>query len=426
MAKQNTNTADLIDVTITDLAYGGDGRAQDANGQPLLVPYGLPGDTLRVKPMPKMGERAFARVMDVIKPADTRVHPVCAHFFACGGCALQHLRFDAYQAWKVSSVMDRLERANLRAQHMHPLVTVPPQSRRRATFCARRAGKKIVLGFNRMHSAEVIDIAECHVLVPEIMELLPGLRHLMDTLLGNTRTCDVGVTVLDTGLDILLTGEIELNLLMREALAEFVVGHPISRVSLRTSDRAEAEVILSPKQALLSVGGTQLTPVPGSFLQPSREGEAALIDAVRRGVGGAKNVIDLFAGLGTFTWPLSNQARVHAVDADGPAIRAVMAAEATRNVTAAARNLYKDPVRARDLEQYDAIVFDPPRAGAKGQGVEIAASHVKTVVAVSCNPGTFIVDAEQLVAAGYRFAELTIVDQFVWSSHIELVAAFKR
>lgn len=427
---QSGSPPDIRTLEITGLAFGGDGMARDAaTGNTVFVPYALPGDTVQVKITETRERQTWAKILEVVAPSPERVAPPCLHALECGGCALQHWRIDAYQAWKVQSVLDRLMGAHLHPARLHPLVAIPPATRRRATFCARRAGGRVVLGFNRHHSDQVIDLRECHVVVPEIARMLPSLRMLMDVLLADVRSADVGVTQLDTGLDILITGDITLNLLMREALAEFVAGHEVARVSLRAHERAETEVVLQPKSTLLSVGGVLIDPAPGSFLQPSREGERALIRAVQQGVGQGTKIVDLFSGLGTFTLPLARAgARVHAVDVDGPGIRAMAAAVARDglNITHQARNLYKDPVRAADLAPYDTIVFDPPRAGAKAQAREIAAAGVPCVVAVSCNPGTFAIDCAPLRAQGYNFTELTVVDQFIWSSHVEIVGVFRR
>lgn len=416
---------DIRNLTITELAFGGDGLARDGD-QNVFIPYGLPGDTVRARVTEDKGHQVWAKILDVTNPSPVRITPPCVHTFDCGGCALQHMRLDAYQAWKQQCVLDRLERAGLHPATLHPMVAVNPKTRRRATFCARREKGRVIIGFNRHHSDQVIDLRECHVVIDDILVTLPALRQLMDALLDSVREADVSITRLDTGLDILITAPIELNLLMREALAEFANSHNVARITLRPHDRAEGEVVLQPQPAHLSVGGVTIEPAPGSFLQPSIDGERALIAAVQAGVGNAKNIADLFSGLGTFTFPLARHARVQAVDADGPGIRAMARAIGNLPITHQARNLYKEPIRAIDLAKFDAIVFDPPRAGAKAQAPMIAASNVPRIVAVSCNPATFVTDCAPLLESGYKFTDLTVVDQFVWSSHVEIVGVFAK
>lgn len=418
---------DIHTVTITELGFGGDGIAREGD-ETIFVPYGMPGDVVRVKITSRKDRQVWGRILDIIKPSPDRLsRPPCTHCFDCGGCQLQQMSLQAYQTWKYQTVIDRLEKGGLRAQIVHPLVAVPSKTRRRATFCARREGRKVIVGFNRHHSDQVIDLHECHVVVDEIFNILPSLRILMDVLMDQTRQADVSVTLLDTGLDLLITGDIELNLIKQEALAEFVQSQSVARLGLRKNDRTETEVVLQPRITQITVGGMPIDPAPGSFLQPSREGEQALIDAVRGGIGDVDQVIDLFSGLGTFTFPLAAAGmRVLGVDADGPGIRAAGRAVKNKNLTFQTRNLYREPVRAAELAKFDAVVFDPPRAGAKGQAPEIALSGVKTIVAVSCNPGTFVTDCVPFLDAGYRFTDLHVVDQFIWSSHVELVGVFKK
>lgn len=418
---------DIRTLTITDLAFGGDGIARDvANGDTVFVPYGLPGDVVRARIMEVKDHKIWARILDVVEPSRERAQPPCAHFFDCGGCMLQHLRLDAYQAWKVETVTARLTKAGLKPKTVHPLIAIDPKTRRRATFAARRENGKITLGFNRNHSDHIVNIQDCAVIVDDIMSVLPNLRILMNTLMTDMHEADVSVTLLDHGLDVLITAPVKLDLLKHESIAEFVQNNNVARLSLRAHDRAGPDVVLQPKSPCLTIGGQCIEPAPGSFLQPSIQGEQALIDAVVRGVTGAKNIVDLFSGLGTFTFPLARAARVHAVDIDGPGIRAMTAVVGSLPLTSAARNLYKEPVRADDLKKYDAIVFDPPRAGAKGQAPHIAASGVPVVVAVSCNPTTFVTDCAPLIDAGYTFTDLTIVDQFIWSAHVEIVGVFSK
>lgn len=460
----NKPIPDIVTLTITDLGFGGDGIARDEGGHTVFVPYGLPGDVVRgrminqnnkpvipakrsasrdlhriknqkvpdqaVRPVrDDSKEKQWAQIIDVITPSPDRLEkPPCTHCFDCGGCALQHMTPGAYQHWKQQSVLDRLGKAGLTPKTIHPLVAVPPRHRRRATFCARRERGKIIIGFNRHHSDQVIDLHECLVVMPEIFAVLAPLRLLMDVWLDQTRSADIAVTMLDTGLDLIITGEMELNLIKREALAEFVQGQKIARVSIRPHDRAEAEILLGPHPARLDLSGTIITPAPGSFLQASKMGEQALVRAVMDGVGAARRVADLFCGLGTFTFPIAARAEtVWAVDADGPGIRAAAAASTgAHKIKFDRRNLYTDPVTATDLTRFDAVVFDPPRAGCKGQGPQIVRSNVPVVVAVSCNPASFVTDCAPLIAAGYEFSDLHVIDQFTWSSHIELVGVFRR
>ena len=168
----------------------------------------------------------------------------------------------------------------------------------------------------------------------------------------------------------------------------------------------------------------------GSFLQATAMAEATLAKLVLDGVGSAKSVADLFCGLGPFTLRLAERAKVFAADADKPAIlalqKAVRHTQGLKPVTAVTRDLFREAMVPVELNGYDAVVFDPPRAGAEAQARELAKSKVKTVVAVSCEPRTFARDAAILVAGGYRLETVTPVDQFAWSTHVEVVGVFRR
>lgn len=424
----------IKDVDVTDMGFSGDGIAREADVL-VFIPYALPGDRVRVQVTETKDQQSWARVMDVITPSPTRVtRPPCAHCFDCGGCTLQHWASDAYQSWKQEMVVTRLNRAGMIPRVVNPMRVIGPGTRRRATFCARLVQGRVNMGFNRHHSDHIVNLDECHVVTPGIISILPDLRLLMSILLGGVvREVDVSVSELDTGFDILITGDIKLDLIRHEAIAEFVRIVNVARLSMRVKDRAEIEVLVQPKPTRMTVGGVVIDPAPGCFLQPSRAGEQALIDCVVFGVAPepGMRVIDLFAGMGTFTYPVALAgASVHAVDVDvyrgSVAWPMGQGARAPGVVTTEPLNLYKMPVRAVNLSAYDAIIFDPPRAGAKGQAVEIAESGVRTIVAVSCNPATFITDCVPFRAAGYEFVSLTVVDQFTWTAHVELVGVFQK
>ncbi len=448
-------------LSITALAFGGDGMARDEDGATIFVPYGLPGDVVRVRnsdspsakaegPRGKMarGPRAkpegpsfqkWSKIIDVVTPSPDRLENLpCVHCFDCGGCALQHMRMAAYQDWKYKSVLERLQKAGVTPQTIHPLISVSPKSRRRATFAARREKGRVVVGFNRHHAEHVVDLVECHVVIEAIVEILPALRTLMDTLLPTGKAADISVTELDHGLDVLITAPLSINLMAHEAMAEFVQKAPVARLSWRDNERAEPEVLLSPMTPTITVGGVKISPRPGFFLQPSRAGEEALINCVRQAVGKAGRVADLFCGLGTFSYPLAASgasvtgwdvavlektphpnplpvARGEGIDRDGPG-----------GVSFKSRNLYREPVTSKELAGFEAIVFDPPRAGAKAQAPEIAAAGVRIVVAVSCNPGTLVGDLRHLIDSGYLVTDVWVVDQFTWSAHVEVVVRLTR
>jgi 23S rRNA (uracil1939-C5)-methyltransferase len=426
--KAKPRSAAPVELTVTEIGARGDGLA-DHGGRRVYVPLTVPGDRVRVLLDAPRGDGIAARLLDLLEPGPIRAEPPCPHFGVCGGCALQHLDDQAYGDWKRAQVVTALARAGLTGIDVAPTVRTPPASRRRATFAAARRGGRVTLGFNERQSHRIADIFGCLVVQRDILALLCPLEDLLAAVLPDGGALDVTVTALEGGLDVLLTGGPEPGLDARERLAAFAESSDIARLSWRRSASSPPEPVAARRPVHIGFGGVAVPIEPGAFLQASAEGEAALVDAVLAAVGDARKVADLFAGLGTFTFPLARRGAVHAVEGDASAMAALSSAartlpNVTTNVTVARRDLFDDPLTASELSHFDAVVFDPPRAGAREQSTQIAASGVPTVVAVSCNPATFARDARILTDGGYSLERVTPVDQFVWSAHVELVARF--
>ena len=373
-----------LEVEITRLGAQGDAVAERPDG-PIFVPFTLPGERVRVAVDP---ESDHATLLDVLEQSAERVAPVCPHFGVCGGCALQHMEVRAYLRWKHDQVVAALRSRGLDAE-VDEIRPVPLGSRRRASLAFGRGAKGPALGYHLSRSHELIGVEVCPVLSPRIVAALPKLRKALAPLVGEKREAKVSVTETDNGLDIVVEGVRSAP----AALAAFVRQAPALGVAR---------------------------------LQASREAEIVMTGLVREGVGVAKRVADLFAGLGTFTFALARSAAVDAFEADEAALTAL--AEAARRtpkvkpVRTFARDLFRSPLRPKALAAFDAIVFDPPRAGASAQAKELAASKVPKLVAVSCNPGTLARDLRILVDGGYRITRVVPVDQFLFSPHIEVVA----
>jgi len=417
----------LVGLRIESLGARGDGVADDGAGA-IYVPYGVPGDQVDATVTGRRGEGRVARLDTVLQPGPDRVVPPCPHFGTCGGCALQQLEDGAYRRWKMEVLQQVLARVGLGDSPIETLISVPPASRRRARFSALRTRDDVHLGFNVPGSHKIINLNHCHILRPAIVDLLDDLRALLFDLLPSGRRADVQVTETETGLDLWLVAEIPHQTQIDMRLAEFAQSADLARLSTGT----RPETALQRRAPRVSFNGVAVTPPQDGFLQASQAGEQALIQLVRQGVGQAESVADLYAGVGTFSFAL-------AAGAGGAAVLAVEGAEDQAQAMIAARNaarLSKIDVQVRDLERrslsveelvaFDAVVFDPPRAGANRQVMALAASGVATVIAVSCNPATFARDAQTLVQGGYRLLTLTPVDQFPWSRHLELVACFQR
>jgi 23S rRNA (uracil1939-C5)-methyltransferase len=397
----------VTEVTITALGRRGEGIAE-IDGRRVFVPFTLPGERVGID---VDGERGTLR--EVLQPSSDRALPFSAYFGACGGCTLQHLSPAAYAAFKRGLVVDALARAGLDAP-VAELVLAHGAGRRRATMHARRHGA----GYMRLRSHEVLAIDHCAILVPALREAAPRLAQLIHAVTGD---CDVAFTATDTGLDIAVRTE---KRLQPQRLVPLGQQLQPARLSLN------GELVLQARPPAVRMGKATVELPIGGFLQATAAAEDALAALVLAGVGKAKSVADLFSGVGPFALRLAGTARVLAVDSSGPAIAALRQAvrhtQGLKPVTALRRDLFRDPLAPAELTSYDAIVFDPPRAGAEAQARELARSKVRTLVGVSCDPVSFARDAAILAAGGYRLESVTPLDQFAWSAHVELVGVFRR
>jgi 23S rRNA (uracil1939-C5)-methyltransferase len=340
---------------------------------------------------------------------------------------MQHADPAMYLAWKRGLVETAMRQRGLEMPADALLVATAPNTRRRARFAVLRDDRGIQLGFHAPESTELVAISECHVVTPSLAAQFGVLRELAATALSAGQSAVVTATETETGLDVLITGSRKLE--RRRALTDAGSKAPIARLCWQEG-RGEPEPLVQHVAPRVTFGGVAVALPPDAFLQPSAEGEAALVAAVTRLAAGAKAMADLYAGCGTFTFPLAKIGKVAAFEAAKPAIAAMMAAAnhtgLSGRVTATPRNLDSSPLPPEDLKRFDCVVFDPPRAGAKTQAEMLVRSRVKRVVAVSCNPTTFARDARILVDGGFKLTDLVAVDQFVWSAHVEIVAAFKR
>ncbi len=388
--------------TILRVAARGDGMTADGRHAAFAAPGDLLADDGRVIPGPH------------------HQAPPCRHFPACGGCQLQHLDDDSYAAFCTDRVASALDAQGLSAPLRPPLVS-PPRTRRRANLHAEGKGGRVTIGFTGEKSHAIVDLAECHVLVPELFALVAPLRRLLQRL-GLRRRADIHLTLADQGPDILVSGIKAEGLAAAEAITQFCEGHGVARFAL--NDGLGPETRWEPQGVTITLGGVPVPLPPASFLQATREGEAALVAAMREAVAGAGTIADLFSGLGTFA--LAMPGRVYAAEGARDAIMALKAgaALAQKPVFAEHRDLYRRPLTVAELDRFDAVILDPPRSGAREQVDALAACQTKVIGYVSCNPSSFARDAKILCEAGWRLDWVQPVGQFRWSTHVELAARF--
>lgn len=384
------------------------GRARDGT----LVARALPGEevSLRDDGSPR-----------IVTPSPDRVTPPCRHYRSCGGCALQHASDSFVSDWKVNTVLRALSPRGMSGEILG-VATSAPGSRRRAKLSGRRTKGGVTLGFHRVASDQIVAVPDCLIVTPAIRAAMPALEELVR--IAASRSAELALTVTDSpaGLDVLVEGGHPLTRELREAVAQWAEAHGIARVAWPGEQVA---MRAAPEQMF---GRARVLPPPGAFLQATAEGEAALVARVREIIGPARQVVDLFAGCGTFALPLAESSAVHAAESDPGMTEALLAASrhtlGLRLVTAEARDLFRRPLLPQELGRFEAAVIDPPRAGAEAQVAALAEAQVPVIAMVSCNPVTFARDAATLVAAGYVMSPILVVDQFRWSAHVELVAGF--
>jgi 23S rRNA (uracil1939-C5)-methyltransferase len=403
-----------VKVTIDRLGHLGHGIAAHPEGGPIYVPGTLPGEAVE-------GDPSGDRLLDpkIVTPSTDRVKPPCRHARSCGGCQLQHASDPFVASWKQQVVETALAGQGLTSPFL-PLVTSPPRSRRRATLSARRTKGGVLMGFHARASDTIAEIPDCQLLHPGILAAFPGLEALV--IAGGSRTAELSlqITLTRGGPDVVVTGGKPLDANLRLDLARLVESHAFSRLTW------DGETVALRDRPALTMGAATVVPPAGAFLQASAEGEAALLAAVHKALGPQKRVVDLFSGVGTFTLPLAATMEVHAVEGDAAMMKALdLAARNTPNlhrISHETRDLFRRPLEPDELRPFSGAVIDPPRAGAEAQTSRLAVSQIPLIAAVSCNPVTFARDARALTDAGYRLDWVQVVDQFRWSTHIELVA----
>ena len=358
-----------------------------------------------------------------VTPGPHHQTPPCRHFPTCGGCQLQHLDDASYAAFITDRIAGALAAHELETDIRAPIVS-PPKARRRASLHAEAKGGRVMLGFAEAGSHAIVDIQECHILAPELFALVAPLRKLLARLGLKRRRADIQMTSCDQGVELLIGASFD-GLEAAEAIIAFCQEHKVARFA--TDDGMGPETRWEPEPVTITLGGVAVPFPPGNFLQATRDGEAALIAAVREAVGQAGTIADLFAGLGTFALSLA-PARVYAAEAGRDAIMSLKgaAARAGRQVFADHRDLYRRPLTVEELGRFGAVVIDPPRAGARDQAAGLAQAKTPVIAYVSCNPSSFARDAQMICEGGYRLDWVQPVGQFRWSTHVELAARFSR
>ena len=400
-------------LTIDRLGQRGEGVAR-GDVRAVFVPYALAGEQVEVE---VSGDRG--RLVQVIAPSPDRIAPICPHYGDCGGCAVQALRHETYAAWKRGLLVDALAHAGVKVE-VATLLAAQGEGRRRATLHAK--GHSV--GFMQARAHEIVEITQCPVLAPGLANALPAARAIAKTLASHGKPLDLLVTATLSGLDFDLHGAGKIAAHETQRLISLATEHDLARLS------NHGTAIITRREPSLAMGTAHVVPPPGAFLQATGAAEDMLAALVRAAMPKARRVADLFSGVGTFALRLAAQAEVHAVELSAPALaaltRAANGVQGLRTITTEVRDLFRRPLVGAELAVFDAVVFDPPRAGAQAQATALAQSLVPVVVAVSCNIASFVRDAGLLIAGGYRLESVTPVDQFLYSAHVEMVGVFRK
>ncbi|SCW48173.1 23S rRNA (uracil1939-C5)-methyltransferase [Sphingobium faniae] len=393
---------------IVRIAAKGDGVTADGRHAPLTAP----GDRLEADGGIHFGPH--------------HVDPPCLHFPACGGCELQHVDDASYADFVTERVTGALAGQGVVAFHVLPPHVSPPRTRRRASLRAVRQGRKVTIGFAEGGSHRLIDLNMCEILDPRLFGLLKPLRLLLALLLPDGRGAHARMSITNQGIDLLLEGVTVKGLAADEALRDFAVAQGLARLTIDEGHGPETR--WEPEPVTASFGGVAVGFPPYAFLQATPDGETALVEAVRSALPQQGAVADLFCGLGTFALGIGEGRPVYAAEAARDLILSLKAAagRSLRKLAADHRDLFRRPLSPSELDRFAAIVIDPPRAGAREQVLQIAASKVATVAYVSCNPASFARDAAHMITGGYVLESVKPVGQFRWSTHVELVGVFRR
>ncbi|WP_375641954.1 MULTISPECIES: class I SAM-dependent RNA methyltransferase [unclassified Bartonella] len=404
-------------VIIDHIVANGYGTAKTSHGF-VYVPFTLPGECAEITVHGK-----YATYIALKEKSSERVDALCQHFGECGGCTLQHWHMDAYRVWKQQLVVDALKKYGLN-NVVAPLIECKPYSRRRITLTASMTPQGQKVGFNRYLSHEIVALEECPVSRPELISQLHNIRELCAFLSSSAKRFHVTITCVENGLDVALSGCIVHHESLRQKMISAALSYGIIRLSV------DGEVLVEREKPEIYFGDVRVEFPSGGFLQATCEAENIMGNIILTHLKKTKNAVDLFSGVGTFTLRMAKKMNVHAVENNEDALRnlntAARFATGLKTVTCEKRDLFRHPLSVKELECFECVVFDPPRAGAEKQVRELAKATVSRIVAISCNPTTFARDLSLLVAGGYTVEKIIPIDQFLWSPHVEIVAVLSK
>ena len=304
-----------VELLVERLGAQGDGIARH-KGEPIFLPFTAPGDRVRARLGARREGGREGRTVELLDSGKGRADPPCTHFGYCGGCALQHLDPASYRAVKLGALRSSLERVRIDPGLVQPLRVVPAARRRARLGLVRPRDPRLParVGFRARFRHDLVDLRECLVLEPALFALIGKLRLVARNLLPAGGTAEATLTLTDSGVDLLLEAARRPDLAALEALAGFAENCDLARIVWWSPGEEILVVERRPVRVMLS--GVAVPFPPGGFLQASAAAEAILVEETLTGIGPHRPVLDLFAGLGTFTFALACTGSVHAIEGD--------------------------------------------------------------------------------------------------------------
>ena len=418
----NTELDTHATVTIERLNERGLGVTHVGEAQ-VVVPFALPGEEVEIDVIYPKRREPWAKVVRWITKSPQRREAPCEHFGQCGGCLLQHLNEEDYQQFKIDNLKNLLKEHGLNPEVPGDRYFIPPHQRRRIDISGRMTEEGLVLGFHNINSKRPFTVKMCAVLHPEIEKLFEPLRAFLESILVERETIHVFFTVADNGVDVMLAGlKRSFDDETVQRLVAFAEEHNLVRLVFKAKKRVTLYERETPH---IQFGGFPVEVASNAFLQASGEADRILADLVLQNIPqDSGRVADLFCGRGTLSLPMIAAGYpVDGYECDDHALAALNQVNAP-GLRTYPRNLFEDPLTVEELNQYDTIVVDPPRSGIKDQAEIIGESHVKRVIYVSCGPESFARDSAKLIQSGYTMTQLYLVDQFIWTPHLEVVGVF--
>lgn len=405
----------------------GDGICRDRRGT-IYVERSAPLDQLKIKVFEDSAGVKRGEILEIVKASPHRQNPPCPHYHQCGNCTLLHLKTDYYRKWKTETVQEAFLKLGIKPQTWLEPIFLGGHNRRRATFSVLKKRGKVKMGYYKRRSKELTEIESCEIADPVMLEFKKQIKPFLSFLTQEGEPLDLFAQWVDGKMDLVITGPLgkhgKPNRAFVETLKDALEVSQVSRVSWKSESKIQ--VLIQKEPIETKFGSISVELPPGAFLQPTLEGEKALVSAVMKALPTAGKFADLFSGCGTFTGPMLERGSVEAFEFYEPAVASLSRAARENNLGVYKRDLFKNPLRHQDLSKFDAIVFDPPRAGCPEQAHELALSKCPTLIGVSCNPATFARDSKIILKGGYKLKSLQVVDQFLGSHHVEIVGVFKK